>query len=45
MKQNWDSPLEAAIDNPLGGIKRGWSEIRQTYERLFSALGTYSFEF
>ena len=45
MEQNWDSSSEAAMDNPLGGIKRGWSEIRQTYERLFRTPGTYSFEF
>jgi ketosteroid isomerase-like protein len=45
MEQNWDNSPEAAMDNPLGGIKRGWSEIRQTYERLFNTSGTYSFEF
>jgi ketosteroid isomerase-like protein len=45
MEQNWDSSPEAVMDNPLGGIKRGWPEIRQTYERLFSTRGTYAFEF
>jgi ketosteroid isomerase-like protein len=45
MEQNWDSSPEAAMDNPLGGIKRGWAEIRQTYERLFSTRAAYSFEF
>jgi hypothetical protein len=33
------------MDNPLGGIKRGWSEICQTYQRLFSTPATYAFEF
>jgi ketosteroid isomerase-like protein len=33
------------MDNPLGGIKRGWSEIRSVYERLFRHDGTYHFEF
>ena len=33
------------MDNPLGGIKRGWFEIRTVYERLFSTPGSYSFEF
>jgi ketosteroid isomerase-like protein len=45
MERNWESSPEAAMDNPLGGIRRGWPEIRQTYEALFSAPWTYSFEF
>ncbi len=45
MEQNWDGSAEAAMDNPLGGIKRGWTQIRQTYERLFDTPGAYSFEF
>lgn len=45
MEQNWESSSEAAMDNPLGGIKRGWREIRQTYEALFNASWAYSFEF
>ena len=36
MQQNWDTSEKAAMDNPLGGIKRGWPEIRSVYERLFS---------
>jgi ketosteroid isomerase-like protein len=45
MEQNWESSPEAAMDNPLGGIKRGWAEIRQTYEALFKSAWSYSFEF
>lgn len=45
MQQNWVNSAEAAMDNPLGGIKRGWSEIRTTYERLFENKGAYRFEF
>lgn len=45
MKVHWDSSSEATMDNPLGGIKRGWPEILQTYERLFNTPGSYSFEF
>lgn len=45
MQQNWESSPEAAMDNPLGGIKRGWPEIRQTYQALFDASWAYSFEF
>lgn len=45
MEQNWDAGSEAAMDNPLGGIKRGWEEIRAVYERLFSGPWSYRFEF
>lgn len=45
MQQNWSHSAEAAMDNPLGGIKRGWAEIQTTYEKLFSSRGTYWFEF
>ena len=33
------------MDNPLGGIKRGWPAIRSVYERLFRFDGSYHFEF
>jgi ketosteroid isomerase-like protein len=42
---NWDNSAEAAMDNPLGGIKRGWAEIRSTYERLFGGNATIHVEF
>lgn len=29
----------------MGGIKRGWREIRTTYEKLFRSKGAYRFEF
>lgn len=45
MEKNWEGSPEAAMDNPLGGIKRGWLEIRRTYEALFNASWAYSFEF
>jgi len=45
MQQNWANSAEVAMDNPLGGIERGWSEIRTTYEKLFDSKGTYRFEF
>ena len=35
MQQNWANSTKSAMDNPLGGVKRGWSEIRTTYEQLF----------
>lgn len=45
MAQNWAPGDEAAMDNPLGGIRRGWEEIRTVYERLFAGAGEYWFEF
>ena len=45
MERNWDSSDDAAMDNPLGGIKRGWADIRNVYERLFASPSDYQFEF
>ncbi|TAL76662.1 MAG: DUF4440 domain-containing protein [Beijerinckiaceae bacterium] len=45
MQRNWSNSAESAMDNPLGGIKRGWTEIRPTYEKLFESKGAYRFEF
>ena len=45
MEQNWDNTEQAAMDNPLGGIKRGWAEIKPVYERLFRVGGNYHSEF
>ncbi len=36
MTENWAQSEDAAMDNPLGGIKRSWTEIRSVYERIFS---------
>jgi ketosteroid isomerase-like protein len=36
MSENWAQSDEIAMDNPLGGIKRGWSEIQAVYERIFN---------
>ncbi|HET8696700.1 MAG TPA: nuclear transport factor 2 family protein [Gammaproteobacteria bacterium] len=45
MSQNWLPTEEASMDNPLGGIKRGWNEIRPVYERLFHGAATVTVEF
>lgn len=36
MSANWAQSDDIAMDNPLGGIKRGWDEIQPVYERIFS---------
>ncbi len=35
MAQNWEQSPDIAMDNPLGGIKRGWNEIKDVYARIF----------
>jgi len=45
MARNWAQTDDAVMDNPVGGIKRGWGEIRTVYERIFSSTGQYWFEF
>ena len=45
MSQNWLPTDEASMDNPLGGIRRGWNEISQVYQRVFSGAATVSVEF
>lgn len=45
MEANWEQSEEAAMDNPLGGIKRGWSDIRAVYERIFGGEAQVRVEF
>jgi ketosteroid isomerase-like protein len=45
MARNWTQTEEAVMDNPVGGIKRGWPAIRAVYERLFSSAASFWFEF
>jgi len=45
MEQSWGAAADAVMDNPLGGIMRGWPAIRQVYERLFSGEARVNVEF
>lgn len=36
MSRNWEQSDDIAMDNPLGGIMRGWSEIAEVYKRIFN---------
>lgn len=45
MAENWAQTDEIAMDNPLGGIKRGWAEIRQVYEKLFNGPASVYVEY
>lgn len=45
MANNWLQTDEASMSNPLGGIKRGWHEIRQVYEKIFHGHASVYVEF
>ena len=45
MFRNWLNTGDASMDNPLGGIRRGWDEIAQLYQLVFSAKGSVNIEY
>jgi ketosteroid isomerase-like protein len=45
MSKNWNNSDESVMDNPVGGIKRGWAEIRSVYESIFGGRGIVQVEF
>lgn len=45
MTQNWANTPDIAMDNPLGGIKRGWENIRAVYQRIFEGDADVYVEF
>ncbi len=45
MRQNWSATDDVSMNNPLGGTKRGWPEIRRVYEKLFLGPARISVEF
>lgn len=45
MEQNWDHSDETSMDNPLGGIKRGWPAVQSVYQRIFHAKARVQVEF
>jgi ketosteroid isomerase-like protein len=45
MTQNWSDGAEASMSNPLGGIRRGWGDIRAGYHRLFTGSARVTVEF
>jgi hypothetical protein len=44
MERNWVRSEEASMAHPLGGIRRGWSDIREVYERIFNATANLNME-
>ncbi len=45
MAHNWAQTGEVVMDNPVGGIRRGWEEIRAVYKQIFGNPEQYWFEF
>ena len=45
MANNWAQTDEISMDNPVGGIKRGWAEIKAVYERIFNGKAKVYVEF
>ena len=45
MQQNWANSPDIAMDNPLGGILRGWHNIKSVYERIFTGQAKVYVEF
>jgi hypothetical protein len=45
MENNWLQSEEASMSNPLGGVKRGWDEIKQVYKNIFDGPASVYVEF
>jgi len=45
MSENWAQPDEIVMENPVGGIKRGWEEIKAVYEHIFNGKAKVYVEF
>jgi hypothetical protein len=45
MTANWSPSEDVVMANPLGGVKRGWSEISAVYTRLFRGAAQVYVEF
>jgi len=45
MAASWHQARDVAMDNPLGGIARGWPAIRAVYERIFHGAMRIEVEF
>jgi ketosteroid isomerase-like protein len=45
MSENWHQSPDISMDNPLGGIKRGWQEVSRVYGRIFGGPARVYVEF
>jgi len=45
MKNVWLNSDEASMNNPVGGIMRGWNNIESVYDKIFNGKATVYVEF
>ncbi len=45
MAWNWAQTTDISMDNPVGGIKRGWTAIQEVYAHIFNGPAKVSVEF
>ncbi len=45
MKKVWLNSEEASMNNPVGGIMRGWNNIESVYDKIFNGNATVYVEF
>lgn len=45
MRESWENSSDIVMDNPIGGITRGWEQIERMYQRLFSGPARIHVEF
>lgn len=45
LADNWLGGGEPSMDNPIGGIRRGWEDIRAGYDKLFNGPARVTVEF
>ncbi len=45
MKKSWMNTEEISMDNPIGGIRRGWEEIGNGYKKIFNGNAKVYVEF
>ena len=45
MSDSWLNTEEISMDNPIGGIRRGWEEIKKGYAKIFSGKVQVQVEF
>ena len=41
MSESWLNTDEISMDNPIGGIRRGWEEIKNGYAKIFNSITKY----
>ncbi|MBF2709533.1 YybH family protein [Flavobacterium soyangense] len=45
MEQSWLNTAKISMDNPIGGIRRGWDEIGNGYNKIFNGKAKVYVEF